>query len=40
NKNVSEAARMICAAHDENMVAIDRTGRNWFERFRNGDFDL
>lgn len=39
SKSAFEAAKMICAAYGENVVT-DRTCRNWFERFRNGDFDL
>jgi transposase len=37
--NASDAARNICAALGEGAVA-DRTCRDWFKRFREGDLSL
>ncbi|CAF5136243.1 unnamed protein product, partial [Rotaria sp. Silwood1] len=37
--NASAAARNICAALGEDAVA-DRTRRDWFNRFREGDMSL
>jgi len=38
-KSVADAHRIICETYDENVIAI-KTCMNWFERFKNGDFDI
>ena len=38
-KKASQATRAICSAYGEDALD-ERTCRNWFARFRAGDFDL
>ena len=38
-KNATDAARSICSVYGEGAVDI-RTCKNWFVRFRAGDWDL
>ena len=39
NKNPAEATEMICSALGEGAMT-HKTSKKWFQRFRNGDFDL
>ncbi|KAK6732477.1 hypothetical protein RB195_016702 [Necator americanus] len=38
-QKATEAARDICAVHGEDAITA-RTARNWFAKFKNGNFDL
>ena len=38
-QKASEAAREICAVYGEDAIA-ERTARDWFAKFKNGNFDL
>lgn len=38
-KTATEATRIICETYSNNIVA-EKTCRDWFARFKNGDFDV
>ncbi|KAK6751516.1 hypothetical protein RB195_003109 [Necator americanus] len=38
-QKATEAARDICAVYGEDAITA-RTARNWFAKFKNGNFDL
>jgi len=38
-KSAAEAHRMLSNAYDEAAIS-ERTCREWFQRFENGDFDV
>lgn len=39
-KNASESHRMLVEAYGEEYALSERACRDWFQRFRNGDFDM
>jgi len=38
-KSAAEAHRMLSNTYDETTIS-ERTCRDWFQRFKNGDFDI
>ena len=39
-KSAAEAHRMLSNAYGEAAISIERTCCGWFQRFKNGDFDV